>query len=488
MRRIVFSAALALACSAIAYAQAPPAKTAAPPPAGAPAPPVAVAKDGQYVPVTEVVTRLEVSAAAAPVPALKFQLLPEVRELHPGNPAHGYLKCFMEQDNLFARKESQDEREKLMTRPLDELQGKSKNYGGSAVTHAKYAARLETVDWGVLALYRRDGYMTLLPDIQKLRALAAVLIVRARVEIADGNFPEAIECIKTVFAISHHLGEHPTLIGTLVGLAIHNLGMKVTEELIARPKAPNLYWALTFYPQPCVGLHKALTSEPMGLETHFGALLNPKHPWSKSEIREAQESLRVLADIIGIGEPSKRAKYDEYLKSRLSDAAWLKQAREFLATLGYEPEKLAEYPPEQVVIYYLLRKTLINIDDLQKYGMLPYAQFEKFYVDPKPTNLEEEITRSVLPALSKVKLAQARQDQRMAVVRGIEMVRLYAAANNGKLPADLEATKLPIPTDPMTGGPIRYEVKGDTAILRGTPPKGFEKSVYNYWFEVTIRK
>ena len=47
---------------------------------------------------------------AAPKPALKYQLLPEVRELQPGNPVQWYLRCFAEQRNFFFNKEVIEER------------------------------------------------------------------------------------------------------------------------------------------------------------------------------------------------------------------------------------------------------------------------------------------------------------------------------------------------------------------------------------------
>ena len=42
--------------------------------------------------------RLTVHPAAAPVPALKYQLLPEVRELNAGNPVQWYARCFADFD------------------------------------------------------------------------------------------------------------------------------------------------------------------------------------------------------------------------------------------------------------------------------------------------------------------------------------------------------------------------------------------------------
>ena len=50
---------------------------------------------------TETVIRLRVQARAAPRPALRYQLLPELREMNPGNPIQEYMRCFMQQTNFF---------------------------------------------------------------------------------------------------------------------------------------------------------------------------------------------------------------------------------------------------------------------------------------------------------------------------------------------------------------------------------------------------
>ena len=65
--------------------------------------------------------RLTVRPAAAPKPALKYQLLPEVRELNPGNPAQWYVRCFAEQQLFFFDKGSVAERASFLAMPLAEL-------------------------------------------------------------------------------------------------------------------------------------------------------------------------------------------------------------------------------------------------------------------------------------------------------------------------------------------------------------------------------
>ncbi|MFI5456478.1 MAG: hypothetical protein ACHRXM_13595 [Isosphaerales bacterium] len=48
---------------------------------------------------------------------------------------------------------------------------------------------------------------------------------------------------------------------------------------------------------------------------------------------------------------------------------------------------------------------------------------------------------------------------------------------------------VPLPEDPFTGKPFRYEVNGNTAHVRGSPPAGEEKSAhFNIHYEVTLQK
>ncbi len=101
----------------------------------------------------------------------------------------------------------------------------------------------------------------LLPEVQQIRSLARALQVRFRAEIAQARFDDAIRTAKTMFAISRHLGEHPTLIGDLVGMAIAAMAIGPLEEMLEQPGCPNLYWALTNLPSPLIPLDKGMDGE-----------------------------------------------------------------------------------------------------------------------------------------------------------------------------------------------------------------------------------
>src|SRR5260370_22291422 len=162
---------------------------------------------------SEALVILKVHPMLAPKPALKYELLPDLKEMNRGNPIQGYLKCFMEQQHFFFNRDSEQNREKWAEMPLKELPLKElRGYGGGALRQADYAARLDTPDWQILLKAKSDGIRLLLPEVQQLRSLGFALKVRFRGEIADGRFDDAIATAKTMFALARHMEAHPSLI------------------------------------------------------------------------------------------------------------------------------------------------------------------------------------------------------------------------------------------------------------------------------------
>src|SRR4051794_6849118 len=146
---------------------------------------------GEPAPPAEMLIRLTVDPMPAPKPALRYLLLPELREMTPGNPIPNYLKGLLDQD----------------------FTAEQETLPPSALRQADRAARMDTPDWQILLRVKTDGISLLLPDLQKMRSLAAGLQARFRDEIAQGRFDDAITTAKTMLAMARHMGDHPTLIG-----------------------------------------------------------------------------------------------------------------------------------------------------------------------------------------------------------------------------------------------------------------------------------
>lgn len=447
--------------------------------------------DGAPAP-TETTIRMKVQPAAAPKPALKYQLLPELREMNPGNPIHEYMRCFPEQHNFWRVKESVANREMWQTMPLRELpvmwiRRSGYNQGRGPLSYADSAARLDKPDWQILLRLKSEGINLLLPDIQQLRELASGLKVRFRVEIAERHFGDAVVTAKTMFALSRHLAEHPTIIGNLVGIAVAFLAIGPLEEMLQQPGCPNLFWALTDLPSPFIDLQKAVQGERMCLDAEF-AVLDTRELMNETQLQHAVERLQraMAAMIMGGGKEEIGPWLDSVAKKEES----LRAARQRLIAWGLAEAQVKKFPARQVVLLDEKREYEARLDDVLKALTLPYWQAQPILAAlPRPQDAPIPLFAVFLSNLDKVKMSQTRLEQRIGMLRCVEAVRMYAAAHKGGLPDNLDDTNLPLPVDPVTGKPFVYKVHGDTAALRGIPPHGMEANpAFNVRYEVTIGK
>ncbi len=146
------------------------------------------------------------------------------------------------------------------------------------------------------------------------------------------------------------------------------------------------------------------------------------------------------------------------------------------------------FPAEQVLLLDEMRGFNELRDESAKLMTLPAWQVEALAGQikaPNPDALFESLTSAYL----RVRRAQGRLEQRIALLRHVEALRLYAAEHDGKLPANLSEITVPLPPDPFTGKPFHFRLDGPTAHLRGTPPAGLEKdAAWNIHYEITIQK
>jgi len=461
----------------------------------------------------ETVIRITVHPMAAPVPALKYQLLPELTEMNPGNPIQGYLKCFMEQKEFFFGKESEELRDKWLEMPLKDLPVETilQRYGGHPLTDADYAARLDTPDWQILLKLKSDGMMLLLPDIQQMRTLWRALQVRCRAEIAAGKFNNAVVTLKTLFAMSRHHCEHPTLVANLVGFAISGAALRSLEEMVQQPGAPNLFWAESSLPSPLVGFASGLQGEWVIVEKEIEPL--ERHsPMTDAELQRAIDHLDAMLDLEG--GTKKRGDVRKSLEAKARDKAELAKARRLLADAGFDSKQLdhssasgptggaitesgslgskqlERFSPLQTVLASEAVEVHRRRDDGVKSLMLPYWQFEavlaanrkEYGGEPAPA-----ITSSTFwDVFEHARSRQAELEQRLSQLRCIEALRMYGADHDGKLPERLDDVPVPVPLDPVSGKPFSYKLDGAKATLHGEPAgdKPGEWIVY----EITMQK
>src|SRR5262249_4385512 len=157
----------------------------------------------------------------------------------------------------------------------------------------------------ILPRMKMDGVATLIPDVQQLRSLANALKVRFRAEVALGRFDSAVRTAKTLFAMSRHLGEHPTFIGNLVGIAVAFVAIGPLEEMLEQPGCPNLYWGLTYLPTPLARLDRGAEGERLWLVPEFRDL-DENAPMSPDQLKKAIAHFDFLIGLADEGKPPKR--------------------------------------------------------------------------------------------------------------------------------------------------------------------------------------
>jgi hypothetical protein len=435
----------------------------------------------------ELLIQLSVAPAKAPEPALKYQLLPELREMKPGNPVQAYLKCYLEQYRFVFDSEEFDRRKTLLAMPLEEPPvSAAPELGAFALAQVDAAARLDNPDWQFLLKLRADGFGAQIPDVQAMRVLGRALAVRFRSEIAEGRINDALRTAKTMFAMSRHMADHPIFISNLVGIAIASMAIEPLEALLQQPGCPNLYWALTNLPDPLVPINKGLQGERLSL-WGFSHDLDSTAPMSAEQI---QKFINNVGKLLGDNLPANGAGgVRGYLAARTSVPEKMVAARKRLVESGLPEALVKSLPPDQVVLLDEERELHSRFDEIAKIMLFPAWQFEALLEKPSPAKRDQAVfADALLPSQANMRRALARLEQRIALLRVVEALRMHAALHDGAFPAKLSDNSVPLPSDPITNKPFRYEANGKQAHLRGTPPKGMESNKYfNVHYELTLK-
>jgi hypothetical protein len=436
----------------------------------------------------ETVVRLGVQPMAAPKPTLKYQFLPEVRELNPGNPAQWYLRCFMEQRNFFFMKESVEQRNRYQTMALAKLPAEQlRHYGGNALKQADWGARLDAIDWQVLERVQGEGSDLRTPELGPLRVLAAALQVRFRGQVAGRHFDEAAGTAKTMFALARHLGEYPAEAAGRLGLSAAELALATLEEMVQQPGCPNLYWALTDLPCPLVDVRRGVQGDRTRAEADL-RLLRDDTPMTEEELdRVANRVLGAMGfarEQAGRPPRSLRAA----LHSRVKDAEVVRAARVRLIEEGCPVVPALGFRPLQVILLEEKHEYEARRDELLKLLALAPWQIDALAGGGAAGRGGIGLFEELLPDVIPLRRAQGRLEQRVALLRHVEALRLYAAGHGSKLPEKLSDCPVPLPNDPFTGRPFVCQVEGTTAHLRGGAPRGEEQNpAFNVRYEVTLR-
>ena len=136
------------------------------------------------------------------------------------------------------------------------------------------AARCDSCDWENPVydyIVFNDIYN---PQVQQCRSLMRLLIVRTRLQIADGKYDAAVRNIQTGFALARHVSQGHALMHSFVGVRLRFEDGRSSEEFVQQPGAPSLYWALATFPRPAIDFRPGWEAEMDGVYFSFPELRN----------------------------------------------------------------------------------------------------------------------------------------------------------------------------------------------------------------------
>jgi hypothetical protein len=464
------------------------------------------------------VVRLAVDPAPEPRPALKYSFVRRLSERKPGNAVPFYYRAILGYSGYEARTEPKrgqgldwldtqlDEwsRAPLETFPRDEVRKVVEGF--RPFDDLLEAANREECNWD-WRLQDMDGIKNiefLLGEIQQSRGLARWLAVKARLEIAEGRYADAVETLRVGYQLARDLGKPPLIISGLVGMAIAGVLDDQVHALIAAPGSPNLYWALTELPCPLVDVRPAIEFEVTIPFRVFPFLKEPETAlhspaqWAELVSRSYYTTTHDL-------EGSQRQNtygWQARLAATASALRGYTRAKQELIAAGHDRARIEQMSVGQVIAIHEAYLCRYVADETRKWTLVPYPAGQRKlkqvdsqlvhegYLGPSISTREIVPMMSILlPATSQASEAMLRRDISIAADRVIEAIRMQASQHGGKLPRSLsEVSVVPVPLHPRFGEPFPYKLEGNTAILevrRSTePPEPMQES--DYIFEVTI--
>jgi hypothetical protein len=434
-----------------------------------------------------------VTPGGEPVPALRWHLLPEIREQHEGDAAANYLRALtpemISRFNTEATSEAIDASNDWPIADLRTEKAKSvrRAVAVSAFAEADRAARCDSCNWRLNQRQREDGIMLLLPEVQSMRILARGLHARTRCRIADGDFPAAMHSLQTEFAAGRHVGlDSPNLIQALVGMSFTSGALRATADWIEAPNSPNLYWALTALPTPFIPVRRGMEGERIFTDVFFPGFRNalysktPPPPLDMKKTAEAFKSIGMESNpLIG----------------SFFIAAQADKSRRRLVADGWDPDVVKSLPVTSAVFLYEIAVYDEFLDASLKWmAATPLAaiaglkEAEAKFVQRSNSAESTILAKLLLPAVQSVYFAQLRLDRHIAGLRCVEAIRLHAAATGSLPKSSAEIKTVPWPHDPTTGKPFEITIDGDAVRIVALPPDGNPKSHGGFEFVVSLAK
>lgn len=453
---------------------------------------------------------LTLTPAAEPRPALTYSLWPRYAEQTPGDATPHYYRALLMQDQLpdsvekeYVEKSHRWLGDKLDEATMEEMRKWLTSYANmiKELRVATYRERID-LDLRLRDLEGLEAIQFLLPDAQETRSIARVLQVKARIEIEDGRFDDAIETLRMGYRLAVFVAKSPTLINDLVGVAIGSLMTAELTRLVAHPDAPNMYWAITALPTPLINLREALEWEAGVPLQIFPFLRDPE-----TAQRTPEEWRRLMMGAyMKLNELSGQYEGKPGPLTQVAATALMMKgypiAKKNLIASGMTEKEVEAMSVGQVVAIHTARSHRYVYDEMFKWTLITDAPIHDRWRQTEetlrkqryfgPNGIDHEVlplSMILMPGVAQAWYAPVRLERQFAALRLIEAIRMHADANGGSLPTSLNEIKITVvPNDPLYDIPFTYKVDGDTAVIENKPRPRMPRRTEVYQYTIRIKK
>ena len=201
--------------------------------------------------------------APAPIDAVtSYALLPGADELTSGDAVALYAKAAQALPGSL----DQQQIHNWLRTPLGKLpQAEAQQvvqHAQTSLQQIELGSRCQDCNWPPFTPGTMPAHLT------EYRVLAQLLCIQARLQMLQNQYDDAVGSMRTGLAMARHVGESPTLIQGMVGVAMAAQVLRNVEDIAQVQGGPNLHGALVALPRPLIDMEIPIASELNNLATN----------------------------------------------------------------------------------------------------------------------------------------------------------------------------------------------------------------------------
>jgi hypothetical protein len=440
--------------------------------------------------------------APLPSPALKYRLLPDLRDQTTGDALPLYKDALAKFQPLISEVNTRRGgnliptwvEKSLEDFPREEVR-KTLEPFKEVLELLDKAARRERCLGENPEGKSKDGNTPLVGQAYYLNEMGNLLAVRARLQMADGDLAGALHTVQTGLAYAKHIGDLERLRSGFSGPGVAQIMLRQLDDFVQQPKAPNLYWALTDLPRPLIDERNAVEQERLTMRNRFPGVAAAAADLNAGPMKD-EDVQACVQQLLRFYRRPRPLIFELDIRSQLSKRLTdnYEASKKMLLDQGRPKQKVEAMSYVQVALLAKFAEFDYFMDEQMKWYNVPYYQIADRLkeLDKRLQNTPE--AKRLYPAepmnLRDVPTSRALLERKVNTLRCLEAIRAYAAGHDGKLPASLTDIKdVPIPTDPVTGKAILYRVEGEQATV-ATPQGASDKLYYfpDLVYEIRIKQ